>query len=56
MIIRFGFTLLGPFIGGLSAKYSLSFALQASGLILLILSGTAAWFLFRQLGNEVKEL
>jgi MFS family permease len=55
MIIRFGFTLLGPFMGSLSAGYSLSLALKTSGLILLILSGIAAFFLFHQLGDEVKE-
>ncbi|MBM9603977.1 MFS transporter [Desulfopila inferna] len=55
MIIRFGFALLGPFIGSLSAGYSLSFALKSSGVVLLILSGAAAWFVFHMLGDDFKE-
>jgi hypothetical protein len=55
MIIRFGFAVLGPFIGSLSAGYGLSFALQVSGVILLILSCSAALFLFWALGDDLRK-
>lgn len=55
MIIRGGFAILGPFIGALSSHYSLSFALITSGCILMVLSGGAALFLFRNLGYEIED-
>ena len=55
MIIRVSFALLGPFIGNLSAGYSLSFALQVSGTILLSLSVLAGVFLYTSLGRELRQ-
>ncbi len=55
MIIRFGFAVIGPLIGSLSAGYSLSVALRVSGVILLALSAAAACFLYFSLGNDLKE-
>ena len=46
MIIRIGFAMLGPFIGSLSANYSLQHALMVSGVILLLLSTGAACYLW----------
>ena len=53
MVIRISFALLGPFIGSLSAGYSLSFALQVSGLALLGLALVAGLFLRRSLGRDL---
>lgn len=55
MIIRVGFAMLGPFIGSLSAGYGLSSALKISGGILIVLTMCAACYLFRALGNDLKE-
>lgn len=55
MIIRTCFAILGPFIGSMSSHFSLSYALISSGLILLILSGGAAIFLFSSLGDHVED-
>ena len=49
MIIRIGFTLLGPAIGFISETRSLSFALALTGILLFILSATSGFFLYRQL-------
>ena len=38
--------MLGPFIGSLSANYSLQYALVTSGAILLLLSAGAACYLW----------
>lgn len=46
MIIRLSFATLGPFIGSLSAGYTLAFALKLSGTILLALSLFVGFFLF----------
>ncbi len=54
MIIRVSFAILGPFIGSLSAGYSLSFALQLSGVILFVLSLLAGGFLFAALKDDLK--
>ncbi|MEN8136146.1 MAG: MFS transporter [Thermodesulfobacteriota bacterium] len=53
MIIRVSFAVIGPFIGSLSAGYSLSFALKLGGVILLSLSLLAGLFLFLTLGDDV---
>jgi hypothetical protein len=55
MTIRISFAILGPFIGSVSAGYSMSFALQISGFILLSLTLSAGVLLFFTLGNELKE-
>ncbi|MEN8232756.1 MAG: MFS transporter [Thermodesulfobacteriota bacterium] len=54
MIIRVSFAVLGPFIGSLSAGYNLSFALQLSGTILLVLSLLAGVFLFVTLKDDLR--
>lgn len=46
MIIRIGFAMLGPFIGSLSANFSLRHALVTSGVIMLLLSTGAACYLW----------
>ncbi len=53
LIIRVSFAIIGPFIGSLSAAYSLSFALKLGGVVLLALSLLAGLFLFRTLGDDV---
>ena len=53
MIIRVSFAILGPFIGSISAGYSLSFALRLSGFILLPLILFAGILLFITLGDEL---
>jgi MFS family permease len=55
MIIRFGFAVLGPFIGSLSAGYGLSFALLVSGVVLLLFSICAAFYLFWALGDDLRQ-
>lgn len=55
MIIRVSFAILGPFIGSLSAGYSLAFALKVSGFVLLTLALVAGVFLFITLGDELRE-
>jgi hypothetical protein len=49
MIIRIGFTLLGPAIGFISESSGLSFALILTGILLFILSATSGFFLYLQL-------
>ncbi len=53
LVIRVSFALLGPFIGSLSAGYTLAIALQVSGLILTVLALFAGLFLFLSLGKEI---
>ena len=53
MIIRVSFAILGPFIGSLSAGYSLASALKLSGVILLSLALVAGLFLFLSLGDDL---
>ncbi len=55
MIIRLGFALLGPFIGSISSRYSLSSALISSGIILLLFSGCFAAFLLISMKHEIEE-
>ncbi len=55
MVIRVSFAILGPFIGHLSAGYSLALALKISGVILLILSLLAGLFLFRSLADDLAD-
>ncbi len=52
MIIRIGFAVLGPFIGSLSAAYSLKHALITSGSILLLLAVCAACYLWATGASE----
>ncbi len=53
LLIRGSFALLGPFIGSLSAGYSLAIALQVSGVILVILALLAGLFLFLAVGKDI---
>jgi MFS family permease len=46
LFVRFGFALLGPFIGWMSNNYSLSFGLILAGLILLFFSSLAGFRFF----------
>lgn len=54
LIIRTSFAVLGPFIGSLSADYSLLFALKLSGTILLGLSLVAGSFLLISLKGDLR--
>ncbi len=54
LLIRTSFAILGPFIGSLSAGYSLFFALKLSGTILLALSLLTGSFLFTSLKDDLK--
>jgi hypothetical protein len=55
MIIRVSFAVIGPFIGSLSAGYSLSFALKLGGILLLSLSLIAGLFVFLTLENDMNK-
>ncbi len=54
MIIRISFAILGPFIGSISGVYSLPTALQLSGIVLIILAGIAALYLFATLKDDLQ--
>ena len=54
MIIRISFAILGPFIGSISGFYSLPTALQFSGILLVILAGVAALYLFATLKDDLQ--
>lgn len=54
MIIRICFAMLGPAIGGVSSLYSLTFALQITGILLLILASLACCYVFLAVGEELQ--